>query len=236
MDIKVAGVSHSILEEALEKARVGRLKILEIMNETINSARQDVSAYAPKVTSITIPEDKIGALIGTGGSNIRAITEQSGADVNINDDGTVVIYAKRKENAEKAIELVRSSVEEPEIGKEYDGIVKKIMDFGAFVEFLPGKDGLLHISKISAQRIESVSDVLSVGEKVRVKISEIDRLGRVNLANPELSFSSDRSNMNISDQNSSDGKVGERASQKLHDRGRFDRKSRSSRNFNERKK
>ena len=190
MDIKVAGVDRSVLQQALEKAKAGRLKILQIMAATIDSPRRDISDHAPKILSTSIPEDKIGAVIGTGGANIRAITEQSGADVNIRDDGTVLIYARRKQGAEKALELIEAAVEEPEVGKDYDGVVKRIMDFGAFVEFLPGKEGLLHISKISREHVESVSDVLEIGQQVRVRLIEIDRLGRANLANAEA-FDSD---------------------------------------------
>ena len=190
MDIKVAGVDRAVLQQALQKARAGRLKILEIMAATIDAPRREVSDHAPKIMSTSIPEDKIGALIGTGGANIRSITEQSGADVNIHDDGTVMIYARRKQGADKALELIAASVEEPEVGKDYDGVVKRIMDFGAFVEFLPGKEGLLHISKISREHVDSVSDVLEIGQQVRVRLIEIDRLGRANLANAEA-FDSD---------------------------------------------
>ena len=190
MDIKVAGVDRSVLQQALEKAKAGRLKILEIMAATISTPRPEISDYAPKIMSTSIPEDKIGALIGTGGANIRSITEQSGADVNIRDDGTVLIYARRKQGADKALQLIEAAVEEPEVGKDYDGVVKRIMDFGAFVEFLPGKEGLLHISKISREHVDSVSDVLEIGQKVKVRLIEVDRLGRVNLANAEA-FDSD---------------------------------------------
>ena len=190
MDIKVAGVDQSVLQQALDSAKAGRLKILEIMAATIDSPRKDISDHAPKIMSTSIPEDKIGALIGPGGANIRSITEQSGADVNIRDDGTVMIYARRKPSADKALQLIQAAVEEPEVGKDYDGVVKRIMDFGAFVEFLPGKEGLLHISKISREHVESVSDVLELGQEVKVRLIEIDRLGRANLANAEA-FDSD---------------------------------------------
>ena len=190
MDIKVAGVDRAVLQQALEKAKAGRLKILEIMAATIDTPRREISDHAPKIMSTSIPEDKIGALIGPGGANIRSITEQSGADVNIRDDGTVLIYARRKQGADKALQLIEAAVEEPEVGKDYDGVVKRIMDFGAFVEFLPGKEGLLHISKISRDHVDSVSEVLEIGQGVRVRLIEIDRLGRANLANAEA-FDSD---------------------------------------------
>ena len=185
MDIKVAGVDRSVLETALQKAKAGRLRILEIMAETIAEPREDISDFAPKIVTTNIPEDKIGALIGPGGASIRAITEESGADINIQEDGTVLIYAKRKESADRALDLVRQAVEEPEVGTEYEATVKRIMDFGAFVEYLPGKEGLLHISKISKEHVESVDDVLELGQKVKVQLIEIDRMGRANLATPE---------------------------------------------------
>lgn len=227
MDIKVAGVDPSVLKQALEKAKNGRSHILNVMAETINKPRQDVSEHAPKIMSTKVPEDKIGALIGSGGANIRAITEQSGADVNIKDDGTVLIFARRKQGADKAFELVKAAVEEPEVGKDYDGVVKRIMDFGAFVEFLPGKEGLLHISKISRERVEDVSKVLELGQKIRVRLIEVDRLGRVNLANAEA-FDSDEipvgrftdSRPALRDRRANDGSRAENSSGSGDGRGR----------------
>ena len=182
MDIKIAGVSSDLLREALEKARTGRLKILEIMGQTMDRPRDTVSDFAPKIITMQIESDKIGAVIGTGGSNIRSITETSGADVNIDDDGVVTIYCRRKEGAERAQRLVEQAVEEPEVNKTYTARVVKIMDFGAFMEILPGKEGLCHISRLTADHVDQVEDVVKVGDEIEVKLIEIDRMGRLNLA------------------------------------------------------
>ena len=182
MDIKIAGVSSELLREALDKARVGRLKILEIMRGTLDQPRDAVSDFAPKIITMRIDVDKIGAVIGTGGSNIRSITESTGADVNIEDDGVVTIYCRRKEGAENAQRLVEQAVEEPEVGKTYTARVTRIMDFGAFMEILPGKEGLCHISRLTADHVGQVEDVVKLGDEVKVKLIEIDRMGRLNLA------------------------------------------------------
>ena len=182
MDIKIAGVSSELLREALDKARVGRLQILEIMRQTMDRPRGAVSDFAPKIITMRVDVDKIGAVIGTGGSNIRSITESSGADVNIEDDGVVTIYCRRKEGAERAQRLVEQAVEEPEVGKTYTARVMRIMDFGAFMEILPGKEGLCHISRLTADHVGQVEDVVKVGDEVQVKLIEIDRMGRLNLA------------------------------------------------------
>ena len=182
MDIKIAGVSSELMARALEQARVGRLHILSIMNETISAPEAALSQYAPKIISLKVDEEKIGAVIGPGGKMIKSISEQSGSDINIDDDGTVRIYGKTQEQAELAEKLVRAVVEEPEVGKVYDGVVKRIMDFGAFVEILPGKEGLVHISRLSRQRVNSVEDVLELNQEIPVKLLEIDRMGRLNLS------------------------------------------------------
>ncbi len=182
MDIKIAGVSSELLREALDKARVGRLQILEIMRGTLDQPRDAVSDFAPKIITMRIDMDKIGAVIGTGGSNIRSITESTGADVNIEDDGVVTIYCRRKEGAENAQRLVEQAVEEPEVGKTYTARVTRIMDFGAFMEILPGKEGLCHISRLTADHVGQVEDVVKLGDEVKVKLIEIDRMGRLNLA------------------------------------------------------
>ena len=182
MDIKIAGVSSDLLREALDKARTGRLHILDIMRQTMDRPRETVSDFAPKIISMRVDVDKIGAVIGTGGSNIRSITESTGADVNIEDDGVVTIYCRRKEGAELAQRLVEQSVEEPEVGKTYTARVTRIMDFGAFMEILPGKEGLCHISRLAADHVNQVEDVVKMGDEVQVRLIEIDRMGRLNLA------------------------------------------------------
>lgn len=182
MDIKIEGVTEEILTRALEQARQGRLKILDIMNETIEKPRSSLSDYAPKIITLRIDPSKIGAVIGSGGSTIRGIQEETDASVNIDDEGIVSIYSKNKNGAEKAQQMIESLVEEPVIGKIYNGTVKKITDFGAFIEFLPGKEGLCHISKIAKQHIRAVSDVLSRGQEVKTKVIDIDRFGKVLLS------------------------------------------------------
>lgn len=182
MDIKIAGVSREIMAKALQQAKEGRMHILDIMNKTLSTPRSDISVYAPKILTIKVDEEKIGAVIGTGGKTIKGIAEQTGAEVNIENDGTVTIYGKNSVSAEKALELVKSIVEEPEVGRIYTGTVKRIMDFGAFIEILPGKEGLCHISKLSKSRVNNVNDVLSVNQVIPVKLIEVDRMGRLNLS------------------------------------------------------
>ncbi|MGH0054086.1 MAG: polyribonucleotide nucleotidyltransferase [Sphaerochaetaceae bacterium] len=182
MDIKMAGVTPEIMRKALDQAKKGRIHILGIMEETLKTPRQEINAYAPKILTMKVEEEKIGAVIGTGGKTIKAIASQSGAEVNIADDGTVTIFGKNAAAAKLAKELVQSIVEEPEVGRIYQGTVKRIMDFGAFIEILPGKEGLCHISKLAKTRVQNVEDVLSVGQVVPVKLIEIDRQGRLNLS------------------------------------------------------
>ncbi|NBK24508.1 MAG: S1 RNA-binding domain-containing protein, partial [Spirochaetia bacterium] len=148
----------------------------------LSSSREEISEYAPKILTMKVDEEKIGAVIGTGGKTIKAIASQSGAEVNIADDGTVTIYGRNNASAQLAKELVKSIVEEPEVGRIYEGTVKRIMDFGAFIEILPGKEGLCHISKLAKTRVQNVEDVLKVGQVVPVKLMEIDRQNRLNLS------------------------------------------------------
>lgn len=186
MDIKIKGISFEILERALQQGREGRLKILDIMKEAIAEPRKDLSAYAPRLTSIKIPVDMIGAVIGPGGKTIRHIVAESGAEVNIEEDGTVVIASVSKQSTDRAREMIERITEAPEVGKVYKGTVKKIMDFGAFVEFLPGKEGLVHISQIDTRRVNKVSDVLKVGDVIEVRLIKIDEEGRFNLSRKVL--------------------------------------------------
>ena len=196
MDIKIAGVTPEIMRKALNQAKEGRMHILSIMGEVLPAPRSEISELAPKILTVKVPEDKIGAVIGTGGKTIRSVAEQSGAEINIDDDGTVMIYGKNNAAAQEAKRLVLAIVEEPEEGKIYHGKVLRIVDFGAFIEILPGKEGLCHISKLSKGRVKNVSDVLQVGQEVDVKLIEIDRMGRLNLSY-------------IDAQNGSDGEEGE---------------------------
>jgi polyribonucleotide nucleotidyltransferase len=186
MDIKIAGVSSEILSRALEQAREGRLRILEVMGQTIREPRESISDYAPKIITLKIDQEKIGAVIGPGGKVIKSITERTGAEINIENDGTVTIYCRDKSGADQAHELVKGLVQEPEVGRWYTGTVRRIMDFGAFVEFMPGKEGLVHISRMAQERVNAVSDLLKEGQEVKVKLFEIDRMGRLNLSMIEL--------------------------------------------------
>jgi polyribonucleotide nucleotidyltransferase len=183
MDIKIKGVSFEVMETALAQAKEGRLHILNIMKEAIAEPRAKISDYAPHLYTMSVPVDMIGAVIGPGGKNIRHIIEMSGAEINIDDDGTVVIAALSGESAAIAQEMIGKITEVPEKGKTYDGKVVKTTDFGAFVEILPGKEGLLHISQIDKKRVAKVEDVLKRHDKIRVKVLEIDKTtGKVSLS------------------------------------------------------
>jgi polyribonucleotide nucleotidyltransferase len=182
MDIKIEGINREIMEQALNQARRGRLHILDEMDRALPAPRAEMSDYAPRITTIRIPTDKIRDIIGKGGVTIRGIQESTGATINIDDDGTVTIATSDNSAAEaarKKIEQITADVEE---GTIYEGRVVRLMDFGAFVNILPGKDGLVHISQISNERVNEVSDVLSEGDVVKVKVLEVDRQGRVRLS------------------------------------------------------
>ncbi len=182
MDIKIAGVSPEVMRKALDQAKRGRLHILSIMNKTLDKPSGKISEFAPKIVSMKIDPEKLGLLIGPGGKNIKALCEQFSVTINTENDGTVTIYGKTAKNAEDAKDAVKGVVEDPEVGRVYDGVVKRIMDFGAFVEILPGKEGLCHISKLSRQRIASVTDVVKEGQRIPVKLLEVDKMGRLNLS------------------------------------------------------
>jgi len=185
MDIKIAGVSTEILEKALAQAKRGRLHILSIMEKTISAPSPEISEYAPKVVSAKIDPEKIGAIIGPGGKNIKALCEKYDVQINVDDDGSVTIYGKNQKAAYEAKDAVMGIAEDPIVGTIYDGVVKRVMDFGAFIEILPGKEGLCHISRLAKTRVERVTDVVHEGDKIKVKLLEVDRLGRLNLANVE---------------------------------------------------
>ena len=182
MDIKIAGVTPEIMSKALSQAKEGRMHILGIMAETLPAPRSELSELAPKILSFKVPEDAIGAIIGTGGKNIKAIAQQTGAEINIDDSGMVTVYGKNNACAQEAKRLALAIIEKPEVGKIYHGTVKRIVDFGAFIEILPGKEGLCHISKLAKTRVKQVSDVLQVGQQVDVKLIDIDRMDRLNLS------------------------------------------------------
>jgi polyribonucleotide nucleotidyltransferase len=182
MDIKINGITKQIMEIALEQAKEGRLHILGEMNKVISSSRTEMSEHAPRIISFKIDPDKIRDVIGKGGVTIRSITEETGATVDVTDDGMIKIFSVDKaagEDAKKRIELITADVE---VGRIYEGKVARLMDFGAFVTILPGKDGLVHISQICEERVEKVSDKLSEGDVVKVKVLEVDKQGRVRLS------------------------------------------------------
>ncbi|HXH12260.1 MAG TPA: polyribonucleotide nucleotidyltransferase [Alphaproteobacteria bacterium] len=185
LDVKIGGVDSSILRGALEQALQGRLFILEKMVSVIASPRSQLSTHAPRIITIRINPDKIREVIGPGGKVIRSIIEKTGANIDIEDDGRINIASADESAARAAIEIIRGITAEAEIGKIYRGKVKKITDFGAFVEILPGTDGLVHISQIAEQRIKSVADVLREGEEILVKVIEIDKQGRIKLSRRE---------------------------------------------------
>ena len=182
MDIKIAGVSTEIMQKALAQAKRGRLHILGIMNKTISKPSAEISKYAPRIEVMKIETDKIGALIGPGGKNIKAISEKYQVTINTDNDGTVTIYGKNAKCSLDAKDAIKGIVEDPEVGRIYEGTVKRIMDFGAFIEILPGKEGLCHISKLSRNRVANVSDVIKEGQKIPVKLLEVDKMGRLNLS------------------------------------------------------
>ena len=182
MDLKIDGVSFEILEESLKQAQTARFKILEMIEKTIASPRQDLSVFAPRITTVKINPSKIGELIGPGGKNIRKIVEETGAKIDIEDDGTVSISSVDSKAAEAAILRVKGMSEEPEIGKIYQGRVRKLMSFGAFIEVLPGQDGLCHVSEVSEGFVKAVNDYLRVDDIVPIKVVSIDEMGKISLS------------------------------------------------------
>jgi polyribonucleotide nucleotidyltransferase len=185
LDSKIGGIKRDVMQEALEQARKGRLHILEKMKETMESPRDVLSPHAPRIYTIKIKQEKIRDVIGTGGKVIRGIIEQTGVKINVDDTGVVSIASSDEASAKKAIDIVNGIVEEAVLGKIYEGKVVRITDFGAFLEILPGTDGLLHISQIAHERIAKVTDVLKEGDIVPVKVIEIDKLGRIRLSRKE---------------------------------------------------
>ncbi len=182
MDIKIDGITSEIMEVALAQARDGRLHILNEMNKVISSPRDEMSEHAPRIITFRIPTDKIRDVIGKGGATIRQITEETGATVDIDDDGTIKIASVDNAAGQAARTRVEAITADIEVGTVYEGKVQKLMDFGAFVNILPGKDGLVHISQISEERVENVSDKLSEGDTVKVKVLEVDKQGRIRLS------------------------------------------------------
>jgi len=186
MDIKIDGITETIMQRALEQAREGRMHILDIMNQAITGPRQQMSAYAPRILTMRIPVDKIRDVIGKGGVTIRALTEETGTVVDISDDGAIKVAAADLAACEEAIRRIERLTADVVVGDVYEGTVTKLMEFGALVNILPGKQGLVHISQISRERVAQVSDKLAEGQVVRVKVLEIDRQGRIRLSMKEI--------------------------------------------------
>ena len=199
MDIKIAGLDVAIMRDALEKARTARLSIIDSMNATISKHRDQLSDFAPRIITIKIPPSKIGEVIGPGGKMIRSIVEETGAKIDIQDDGTVMIASVDAEAGRKAKERVESLTEEAVVGKTYEGVVRRVTTFGAFVEIIPGTDGLIHISELDHSHVKRVEDILNVGDRVTVKVINIDSEGKIRLSrkalldSPQGSYNSERS-------------------------------------------
>ena len=186
MDIKIQGITKEIMEIALNQAKDARLHILDEMNKVIESPRSEMSEWAPTIRTFKIDPEKIRDVIGKGGAVIRSITEETGASIDIDQDGTVKVASVDGCSGREAVERIELITADVEVGKIYNGKVARLMDFGAFVTILPGKDGLVHISQISNERVEKVSDKLTEGDEVKVKVLEVDRQGRVRLSMKEV--------------------------------------------------
>lgn len=182
MDIKIKGINETVVEEVLERARLGRLEILKIMEETINTPRESLAPYAPRIVVTQVKSDKVRDVIGPGGKNIKFIIEQTGAKIDVEDSGRILIATADEEAAQKALALIEDFTGEVEVNKIYTGKVKKVLDFGAFVEVLPGTDGLLHISEIADYRVNNIHDEVKEGDVLTVKVIEVDRQGRIRLS------------------------------------------------------
>ena len=185
MDIKIHGISFEIMENALQQAKEGRLHILNVMNEAISQPREFLSQFAPRLLTMKVETDQIGLIIGPGGKTIQGMQRLFGVEIAIDDDGTVNIASPNKENAAKCKEYIKKMTATPEVGEVYDGVITKIMDFGAFVEILPGKEGLLHISQIDNKRVNKVTDYFKEGDKVTVKLLKVEN-GKFSLSRKEL--------------------------------------------------
>ena len=187
MDIKIHGLTRPIIEEAIKRTKEARMYILdEVMAKAISEPRKEIGKYAPKIQQIKVEVDKISEIIGQKGKNINKIIDETGVKIDIDEEGRVSVCGVEKENIDKAIEMIRMIVEPLQEGAIYEGKVVRIMQFGAFVELSPNKDGLIHISKLSKERVEKVEDVVNIGDTVKVKVLEIDKMGRINLGLTEI--------------------------------------------------
>jgi polyribonucleotide nucleotidyltransferase len=181
MDIKIDGITEQIFDEALKKANTARAVILEKMNDELSESREQLSSKAPQAVIVQIDTKKIRDIIGKGGETIRRLVEETGAQIDVDDSGKVTIYGDTPDSRAMAVEQINAITEEPEINKIYTGKVANIVEFGAFVTIMPGRDGLVHISEIAEERVENVSDYFVEGEEVKVKVLEVDRQGKIRL-------------------------------------------------------
>jgi polyribonucleotide nucleotidyltransferase len=182
LDVKNKGLTTKMIKDVFEQAKKARLHILEAMNNVISAPRKEISRYAPKVVVLTPPPDKIGEIIGPGGKNIRALIARTETEINVDDDGKVTISGIDRAKVDEAVNHISNITREIQVGEEFDGTVKRILAFGAFVEMLPGKEGLVHVSKMGTGRfVKDPNEVVKIGDKVRVKVYQIDNMGRVNL-------------------------------------------------------
>ena len=185
MDIKISGVTREIMREALYQAQEGRLHILDVMDDTLSEKRNEVSVHAPRITTLKVRPEKIREIIGPGGKVIRGIVDATGTKIDVQDDGTVTVASADEEGSRKAIDMIQGIVAEVEIGRIYKGTVRRVMDFGAFVEIMPGTDGLVHISQIADDHVRHVRDVLNEGDELMVKVLDVDRQGKIRLSRKE---------------------------------------------------
>jgi polyribonucleotide nucleotidyltransferase len=185
MDIKIEGISYEILETALQKAQKGRLHILDIMEKTIVEPKKDISPFAPRIQTMQVPVDKIGVVIGPSGKTIKKIIDETGVSIDIGDDGITTIASEDVEKVQKAMQFINSLIKDPEVGEYYKGTVKRITNFGAFVEILPGKEGMIHISELDIARTNRVTDVLNLGDLVDVIVKKVDAEGKIGLSRKE---------------------------------------------------
>jgi polyribonucleotide nucleotidyltransferase len=186
MDIKIEGLERSILERALDQAREGRLHILGKMLETLSTTRSEINRWAPRITTLKVKPDQIRIIIGPGGKTIKGIIDQTGCTIDVEDDGTVNVASADSDAVKRAISIIEGLTAEPEVGKVYRGVVKRLVDFGAFVEILPNNEALLHVSEIAHERVESPGDVLKEGEEIDVKVISVERDGKIRLSRREV--------------------------------------------------
>jgi len=191
LDLKIKELSIELIEKTIQQAKEARMIILDKMHAVMPTVRAEMSPYAPRIETIQIPQDKIGEIIGPGGKNIRRMIEESGVtSIDIEEDGKVIVASPDKDALEKAVNMIKALTEEPEVGKIYEATVKRIMNFGAFVEFIPGREGLVHVSELANKFVKDVNEIIKVGDKFKVKLMEKDEQGRFNLSKKQAEIGS----------------------------------------------